>query len=411
VSALEYNGSLDYKPIGQFNIIKVEQSLAGAGIGAHGDVSVLGLILSSSLAPHAPDVRLDALTRWLAPLGDAHGFDPTKLHAISGDASARRYFRVHGVEGVHGSWVVMDAPPPREDCRSFVHVAGLLRDADVNAPAIVAQDLAQGFLLLSDLGEHNYTQAIQQGLDDARLQTLYRQAIAALVRMQQAGTQGLPVCDQKHLLQELMLFPDWYVKQYYGVTLDAQERASMAQGFRQLVQDNLRQPAVLVHRDFHSPNLMVCTQSSHGENPGVIDFQDALVGPITYDLASLVTDARTTWEEEQQLDWAIRYWEAARAAGLPVPDDVTDFHRAYEWMGLQRNLRILGVFVRLAVRDGKPGYLAHLPRVLGYVRQVTTRYQAFRPLQRLLDRLQTLEPVVSASAADSATDGLEQVEP
>jgi len=334
--------------------------------------------------------------QWLAPLADVHGFDLATLTSASDDASFRRYFRVRGVGGER---IVMDAPPPLEDCRPFVHVAGLLHQAGVNVPAILAQDLAQGFLLLSDLGAHNYVQAIRQGLDDVQLQTLYRQAIAALVRMQGARTDGLPVCDQNRLLQELTLFPKWYVGRYYGVALDAQETAQLAQCFELLVQDNLRQPAVLVHRDFHSPNLMLCTEASHGPNPGVIDFQDALVGPITYDLASLVTDARTTWEEAQQLDWAIRYWETARAAGLPVADDFTDFHRAYEWMGLQRNLRILGVFVRLCLRDGKPGYLAHLPRVLGYVRQVTTRYHVFGPLTRLLDRLQTLEPVESALCA------------
>jgi len=355
------------------------------------------LVQPLSALPSSPAAARQALlTEWLAPLGDVHGFDPATLAAASDDASFRRYFRVRGARG---DLIVMDAPPPFEDCRPFVHVAGLLRQAGVNVPAIFAQDLAQGFLLLSDLGVHNYAQAIRQGLDDASLQTLYRQAIAALVRMQQASTNSLPICDQHRLLQELTLFPEWYVQRYYGATLDAEEQAQLTQCFALLTQDNLRQPKVLVHRDFHSPNLMLCTEARHGANPGVIDFQDALIGPITYDVASLVTDARTTWEEAQQLDWAIRYWDAARAAGLPVADDFAEFHRAYEWMSLQRNLRILGVFVRLHLRDGKPGYLAHLPRVLGYVRQVATRYPAFRPLTRLLDRLQARQPIVSCPCA------------
>jgi len=342
------------------------------------------------------ETRLSLLRQWLAPLADAHDFDPATLTPASDDASFRRYFRVRGTDS---DLIVMDAPPPVEDCRPFVHIAGLLRQADVNVPAILAQDVAQGFLLLSDLGVRNYTQAIRDGLDDAQLQTLYRQAIAALVRMQHANTDGLPVCRTDHLLQELTVFETWYVARYYGVTLSAEEQAQLTQCLAQLVQDNLRQANVLVHRDFHSPNLMLCTDSGHGPNPGVIDFQDAYVGPITYDLASLVTDARTTWDEAQQLDWAVRYWEAARAARLPVAHDFAAFHRAYEWMGLQRNLRILGVFVRLYLRDGKPGYLAHLPRVLGYVRQVTTRYHAFRPIHRILDRLQGLEPVITVPAA------------
>jgi len=349
---------------------------------------------SSPCAPN--DARLTLLRQWLAPLATSHDFNPASLAPASGDASFRRYFRVRGADR---DLIVMDAPPPVEDCRPFVHVAGLLRQANVHVPAILAQDLSQGFLLLSDLGMRNYTQAIREGLDDVQLQTLYRQAIAALVRMQHAQTDGLPVCSQDHLLQELAVFDVWYVQRYYDAVLSPEEQTQLAQCFTQLVQDNMRQPSVLVHRDFHSPNLMLCTESGHGPNPGIIDFQDAYVGPITYDLASLVTDARTTWDEAQQLDWAIRYWEAARAAQLPVAHDFTEFHRAYEWMSLQRNLRILGVFVRLYLHDGKPGYLAHLPRVLGYVRQVTTRYQAFRPLNRVLDRLQLLEPVVSLPAA------------
>ncbi|MGP1614665.1 MAG: aminoglycoside phosphotransferase family protein, partial [Pollutimonas bauzanensis] len=264
-------------------------------------------------------------------------------------------------------------------------VTGLLAQAGLTVPAILAQDLQQGFLLLSDLGEQTYYQAIQAGLDDARLQKLYRDAIAALVRMQGASTTGLPAYDAGRLAQELAVFPEWYAQRHCQASLGAAENTVLEETFAALIADNIKQPSVLVHRDFHSPNLMV---GAAQENPGIIDYQDALVGPLSYDIASLVMDARTTWEEAQQLDWAIRYWEAARAAGLAVPGDFADFHRAYEWMGLQRNLRILGVFARLSHRDGKHHYLDHIPRVNIYVRQVAGRYNVFRPLLRLLDKLE-----------------------
>lgn len=338
-----------------------------------------------------PDSRLTALKQWLQPLAARHGFDPESLEPASSDASFRRYFRVQAGER---SLIVMDAPPPQEDCRPFVHVAGLLADAGVHVPEILAQDLDQGLLLLSDLGKYTYYQAVQQGLDDTSLQVLYRQAVHTLVMAQQASTQGLPVYDQERLLQELAVFPEWYVQKHCGKTLDAQEQAMLDQCFATLVEDNLRQPGVLVMRDFHSPNLMISADATGQFVPGVIDFQDAVVGPITYDIASLVMDARTTWEEPQQLDWAIRYWEAARAAGLPVAPDFGDFHRAYEWMGLQRNLRILGVFARLSHRDGKHVYLDHMPRVMAYTRQVASRYNVFLPLIKLLDRLE--DKVVSS---------------
>ncbi|AOB33450.1 aminoglycoside phosphotransferase [Bordetella sp. H567] len=337
------------------------------------------------------DPRLDALRHWLRGLPARLGLQPDALRPASSDASFRRYFRL---DAAAGSVVVMDAPPAHEDTGPFLHVAALLRDAGLNVPAILAQDPAQGFLLLSDLGPCTYYQRIQDGLDDATLQTLYRQAIAALVRMQQASVRGLAHYDSSRLMTELELFPAWYVARHHGVTLDTATQEALQGVFSLLSTANGTQPSVLVHRDFHSPNLMACDDDRYGPNPGIIDFQDALAGPITYDLASLVTDARTTWEEAQQLDWAIRYWEMARAAGLPVRPDFAEFHRAYEWMGLQRNLRILGVFARLHHRDGKPGYLAHIPRVNTYVRQVAARYGAFAPLLRLLDTLDDRQPTV-----------------
>ena len=288
----------------------------------------------------------------------------------------------------------MDAPPPNEDCRPFVDVDARLTAAGLNVPRILAGDLERGFLLLSDLGPTTYYDRIVQGIDDVTLQRLYRDAVAALVTLQQANHHGLAVYDATRLKSELALFAEWFAAVHCNAPLDDAAAGALDQVFDLLVAHNARQPRVLVHRDFHSPNLMVCELPEHGPNPGVIDFQDALSGPITYDLASLVMDARTTWEEPQQLDWAIRYWEGARSAGLPVDSDFANFHRDYEWMGLQRNLRILGVFARLNHRDGKSAYLAHIPRVIGYVRQVAGRYGVFRPLLRVLDQLENIRPGV-----------------
>ncbi|MCD0503220.1 aminoglycoside phosphotransferase family protein [Bordetella petrii] len=337
------------------------------------------------------DPRLAQVHAWLRTLPAALELAPDTLRPASSDASFRRYFRLQcGI----GTAIVMDAPPPHEDVGPFLQVGDLLREVGLNVPRILAQDAPQGLLLLSDLGHDTYYQRIQDGLPDAQLQSLYRDALAALVRMQQARTDGLPAYDSPRLAAELELFPEWYVARHHGLQLDDKTAAALQHIFGLLTQANAAQRTVLVHRDFHSPNLMVCDNPAYGPNPGVLDFQDALAGPITYDLASLVTDARTTWEETQQLDWAVRYWQLAREAGLPVDSDFAVFHQAYEWMSLQRNLRILGVFARLNHRDGKPAYLAHLPRVNGYVRQVAQRYGVFTPLLRLLDKLDNREAQV-----------------
>ena len=333
------------------------------------------------------DARLIALQSWLSSLPCELGIAINSLRPASSDASFRRYFRV---DLAQGSAVVMDAPPAHEDCGPFVDISERLSDAGLRVPEILARDLEQGFLLLSDLGTHTFYQRLTEGVSEAELHVLYRPALHALVSLQQADHKGLPLYDLARLGEELKVFREWYVEKHCATELAPQEAAALEEVFNALIQDNASHPTVLVHRDYHSPNLMV--PQGDDARPGIIDFQDAVVGPITYDIASLVTDARYTWEEEQQLDWAIRYWEAARNAGLPVGTNFADFHRAYEWMSLQRNLRILGVFVRLSLRDGKHHYLEHLPRVNGYVRQVAVRYGAFKPLMRLLDRLDGVQP-------------------
>ncbi|MEZ2743153.1 aminoglycoside phosphotransferase family protein [Paenalcaligenes hominis] len=333
--------------------------------------------------------RFQQLVHWLGTLSPSLGLDVDQLQPASSDASFRRYYRLPGADQ---NYIVMDAPPAQENNAAFVDVQRRLAQVGAKTPTILAYEADQGFMLLSDLGTQNYYQALQDGLDPAALQALYRLAIEELVRVQQADTTGLTVYDASRMLEELQLFDQWYIQQYCHTELTDAERKSLDQLSHTLVTDNVKHGAVLVLRDFHSPNLMMPTDASL--QPGLIDFQDAVIGPITYDIASLVMDARYTWDEEQQLDWAVRYWQAAHHAGLPIATDFAEFHKAYEWMSVQRNLRILGVFSRLSIRDGKHHYLDHIPRVNQYLRQVFGRYEEFNPLRRLFDRLENKQTVL-----------------
>ncbi|MDR2711302.1 MAG: phosphotransferase [Burkholderiales bacterium] len=311
----------------------------------------------------------------------------------SADASFRRYFRVtfqasptlSKPYAEQPSLIVMDAPPGKEDCRPFIKVAGLLRGCGVNAPEVIAQDLAQGFLLLSDLGDVTYQIALERG---ANAQALYKDAIAALVTSQRdINAQVLPAYDETLLRRELDLFPDWFVARHCGHELRDDERAMLERTFALLIAVARAQPQVFVHRDYHVRNLMDVAEN----RPGVLDFQDAVMGPITYDLVSLLRDAYVAWDEEQQLDWAIRYWERARAAGLPVAMRFDNFWRDFEWMGVQRHLKVVGIFARLWHRDGKDAYLADVPRVLNYLRHACARYVDLTPLLHFLDTLEKYE--------------------
>jgi aminoglycoside/choline kinase family phosphotransferase len=301
---------------------------------------------------------------------------PFTLAPASADASFRRYFRVTFSDR---TLIAMDAPPPQEDCAPFVHVAGLFAAAGVHVPEILAQDLAQGFLLLSDLGSTTYLQALNADVDSA--DRLYRDAAVALTKIQLASHANvLPDYDEALLLRELNLFPDWYLVRHLNVVPEAAQKAELDRIFQRIVQNNLAQPKVFVHRDYHSRNLMVTSP-----NPGIIDFQDAVYGPITYDLVSLFKDAYISWDEERLLDWLIRYWEQARKLGLPVAGDFADFYRDFEWMGVQRHIKVLGIFSRLNYRDGKSDYLAHIPLVEEYLRKACERYRELHPLLTLLD--------------------------
>jgi N-acetylmuramate 1-kinase len=331
------------------------------------------------------DDRFRALGAWLRlVLPQA----PARLEPASADASFRRYFRVH-LDGGR-SLVAMDAPPEREgSTRAFVRIAQLLRDAGVNAPEVHAQDLDRGFLLLTDLGTRPYLAALRE--DDPG--ALFRDATTALVRWQVATRAGLlPDYDEALLRRELDLFPEWYLGRHLGLRLDANQREAIEDVFRAILANNVAQPRVFVHRDYMPRNLMVCEPS-----PGVLDFQDAVLGPIGYDIACLFRDAFISWDEELVLDGTIRYWEKARAAGLPVRADFAEFWRDVEWMGLQRHLKVLGIFARLHHRDGKQGYVEDAPRFVGYVRHAVNRYRELAPLGRLLDELEGRKPEVRLS--------------
>ncbi|MDO8894278.1 aminoglycoside phosphotransferase family protein [Nitrosomonas sp.] len=307
---------------------------------------------------------------------------PFTLQPASADASFRRYFRVSFKDQ---TLIAMDAPPQQEDCTPFIQVAKILAAAGVHVPKIVAKNLDQGFLLLSDLGDTTFLQALNNQMDSA--DQLYGDAIDALIKLQLSQqVEGLPGYDEALLLKELNLFPDWYVAKHLRVAITEKQQAVLQSIFTRIIQNNIAQPQVLVHRDYHSRNLMVTSP-----NPGIIDFQDAVVGPITYDLVSLFKDAYIRWDEERILDWMIRYWEKARKAGLPVPTDFAEFYRDFEWMGVQRHIKILGVFTRLYYRDGKENYLNDLPLVMEYLRKTCKRYRELHLLLNLLDELNPAE--------------------
>ena len=330
--------------------------------------------------------RRSRFENWLAALTAEHGLHRTSLRAASADASFRRYLRIDasGSDGSTKSLIIMDAPPAKENSAPFVKVAGLMRDAGLRVPEILNWDAPNGFMLLSDLG----AQTMMQIIDPSVLPLdLYLQATDILVQWQLASrAEVLPLYDHALLLREVELYPQWYVAQHRNFTLDATQRKLLDDAFACIIQNNLRWPSVYVHRDFMPRNLMVSR-----EGLGVLDFQDAVYGPITYDIASLMRDAFLSWEEDFCLDVTIRYWEKARKAGLPVGDDFGEFYRGVEWMGLQRHLKVTGIFARLTLRDGKPQYLADTPRFIHYMRSTCERYRELKPLLRLIEKIDGIE--------------------
>lgn len=396
------------------------------------------MTLSSSNMPHTSadttptpaavvwgdPARAAAFEKWLAATSASCQLDPGTLRLASADASFRRYFRIN--QGA-SSCIIMDAPPAQEDCAPFVKVAALMAQAGLNAPRVLAWDQAQGFMLLSDLGSQTMMEVIkQQGALDLvpqngqAIHQLYMDAVDVLIQWQLSSKPDvLPAYDDALLSRELALFPDWYIAQHRGIAIDSTLQNKLAGFFTQIKDSNLNSlggARVFVHRDFMPRNLMAPTlptargslppqgsnfpwdgpaenfiaASSIEQRPalGVLDFQDAVYGPITYDIASLMRDAFLSWDEEFVIDITIRYWQKARTAGLPVGDDFGEFYRAVEWMGLQRHLKILGIFARLTLRDGKPQYLADTPRFIKYARSTASRYRQLGPLMVLLDEIE-----------------------
>ena len=345
--------------------------------------------------------RASAFAGWLAGVAPQHALQPGSLRLASADASFRRYFRIDAADensNGNSSFIIMDAPPALEDCAPFAKVAGLMADAGLQAPRVLAWDAPLGFMLLSDLGAQTMMEVIAPPAGALAMAQatpahfdLYMQAVDVLVRWQLASRPDvLPLYDEALLSRELALFPEWYVGRHRGVALDAGLLGKLDALFAQIKASNLNSldgARVFVHRDFMPRNLMV---DKLGEL-GVLDFQDAVYGPVTYDIASLMRDAFLSWEEEFVLDITVRYWQKARKAGLPVGNDFGEFYRAVEWMGLQRHLKILGIFARLTLRDDKPRYLADTPRFMKYARATCARYRQLGPLMVLLDEIEGVD--------------------
>ena len=342
---------------------------------------------SSSLAPlpleWADPSRQALFSRWLASIAPQQGLRVDSVRLASADASFRRYLRVDGTQGTR---IIMDAPPDKENCQPFVQVGRLMAQAGLRVPEILAWDETHGFMLLSDLGSHTLMQTIAPEAPPPL--AAYLEAVDLLVQWQKASQPDvLPAYDEALLRRELSLFPDWYITQHRAVTLNDAQRKTLDEAFSRIVRANLASPSVYVHRDFMPRNLMVGPDGKLG----VLDFQDAVYGPITYDIASLMRDAFLSWDEEFCLDVTIRYWDKARKAGLPVGNDFGEFYRAVEWMGLQRHLKVAGIFARLTLRDRKPKYLADTPRFIHYIRATCSRYIELKPLLRLVESIEGIE--------------------
>lgn len=321
--------------------------------------------------------REEDLLAWLhAQTGESHELVPA-----SSDASFRRYFRIH-TDGT--TRVVMDAPPPQEDCQPFVHVANLLRVAGMNAPEVIAANIEDGFLILSDLGTTTYLDV----LNEDNVDRLYGDAIGALAQLQaciEPASAGLPVYDSELLNRELSLFKDWYLQKHLGMTLDAAQEGILVATNKLLVESALAQTRVCVHRDYHSRNLMFTEKN----NPGVLDFQDAVIGPVTYDLVSLLRDCYISWPRERVEGWVLNYYQILVESGVINADYVSEqqFLRDFDLMGVQRHLKAIGIFARLLHRDGKDGYINDIPRTMAYVKEVAGRYPELSEFAGFLDRL------------------------
>jgi hypothetical protein len=337
--------------------------------------------------PDASDSRLAELSRWVV---DDLGFSGSRIEPASADASFRRYFRVtRGAD----TYIVMDAPPEKENVAPFVSVARFLAGVGLNVPIVLARDVAQGFLLLSDLGSCQYLDELKANREVDRL---YAEALAALVTMQTAGdaaARELPAYDRELLLREMELLPEWFLGRHLGFVVGSHERAMLSRLFDVLVHAALSQPAAFVHRDYHSRNLLLTTEN----NPGILDFQDAVFGPITYDAVSLLKDCYIEWPAARVRGWLLNYREQLMRAGFTIGGDAAAFIRWFDLMGLQRHIKVLGIFARLYYRDGKAGYLKDLPRVLDYARATAAVYPETAEFAEFLT--QHIDPAFVAAQA------------
>src|ERR1700730_11947851 len=314
--------------------------------------------------PDASDSRLGDFARWVV---DALGFAASRIEPASVDASFRRYFRVTRGED---TYIVMDAPPEKESLGPFLNVARILLGMGLNAPVVLAKDPKRGLLLLSDLGGRQYLDALdtEQAAD-----RLYADALGALCTMQTAdaaAARALPSYDHALLMREMELMPEWFLRRHLGLQISAAERGMLDRLFETLAQSALAQPAAFVHRDYHSRNLLVTEDLS----PGILDFQDAVWGPVTYDLVSLLKDCYVAWAAPRVRAWALQYRERLLAGGFALDLPEAEFIRGFDLVGLQRHIKVLGIFSRLYYRDGKAQYLKDLPRVLRYTRDAAAAY-------------------------------------
>jgi len=358
--------------------------------------------MSDPIFPTSPVVWADAarqtlFEQWLAGLTQPHALRPDSLRAASADASFRRYLRIDTQSGQ--SLIVMDAPPDKENCQPFVHVQSLMTQAGLPVPQVLAWDEVNGFMLLTDMGSRTLIEVLNpEKPRDA--EAWYREATDLLLRWQLASKPGvLPAYDEALLRREIQLFPDWYIDKHRQFSLNDTQQATLSKAFDAIVAHNLAAPSVYVHRDFMTRNLMLPAQEGGGLS--ILDFQDAVYGPVTYDIASLLRDAFITWEEDFVIDITVRYWEKARKAGLVGAtsasgwgDDFGEFYRGVEWMGLQRHLKVAGIFARLTLRDGKPKYLADAPRFIHYIRTTCDRYRQLGPMLKVIDEIENIQPQV-----------------
>ncbi len=328
------------------------------------------------------DARLQLLTRWVKQDLGLAGAD---IQPASADASFRRYFRVRQAGR---TCIVMDAPPDREDVAPFLRVARILGEAGVNAPRVLEQDLQRGFLMLTDLGSEQYLGALEAARscgDSARIRALYDDALACLLCMQRdarTAAAGLAAYDRGMLVREMDLLPEWFLERHLGLAVDAGVRAMLDQTWEVLVASADEQPASFVHRDYHSRNLMVCDPGA----PGILDFQDAVCGPVTYDLVSLLKDCYIAWPAPQVRNWVLDFRRRRVEAGMPAGRDEAQFIGWFDLMGLQRHIKVLGIFARLWYRDGKPGYLKDLPLVLHYARETARAWPQVAAFSEFIER-------------------------